>query len=223
LDLKVYFELLYSNLKISLTASMLFTEEEIRQDTSLHRESTIVEVAEYVNELSALQRTLLLKSILFTCFKRTSQKHLALKKTDFNNHELMEKVLKKRFLVRVMNQMTDEHGIYFDKAYLSNSSTFVIILSTLIWMWFILQFLSKHFEVILFGWDILIIPLGLILLGLPYLFYYFLFPDFIALSTIKGVKTVDDFIDMILRKNSSLFHTNNYQWIVQELYRIVTT
>ncbi|MHA7102216.1 hypothetical protein [Roseivirga pacifica] len=171
----------------------------------------------FFSDLKPFEKVELIELQLFNILKLEADNLGALKDVQVDQTSVITKSIKKRYMLRLMNKITDKYGLCFPKAYVSSSFTLTIIVLTILWLTLAIMFLLDNIEILLFGFEILIAPFAIIISGLPYLFFYFFFPDFVAVAHFKDVKTFNQLVEILMKENWSHIKEMDYSFVINHL------
>tara|TARA_R110001592_G_scaffold97506_4_gene279271 strand:+ start:2536 stop:3159 length:624 start_codon:yes stop_codon:yes gene_type:complete len=190
------------------------------KDHNFNELSSDAEFQDFILNLSNTNKPLLtgfIKNVLTLRILEISERENGLWDLPKHMEVPFLKVFKKRHLVRTLNRISDEMGIFFPSAIMSNTSIAASVFSIVGWLLAILFFLYSNIALLFSGIEILLIPFYLILAVAPYLLLTTLFPAFFALGHIKGVRTLSDFIERAFKMNFKKIIEDDYSLVVREL------
>lgn len=199
---------------------MELDKESFFKNYGLNQFSTETEFRDFILKLSNDDKALLvtfIKNLLTIRILEISEREKGIQQAPQKIDVLFLKTFKKRHLIRTMNRISDEMGIFFPPAIMSNASILISLLSLVGWILIIVFFLYHNIAVLFSGIELLLIPFYLIFATAPYLLLTTLFPTYFAQGQIKGVKSLGDFIEEIFRMNFKMLREDDYYLVVKEL------
>ncbi len=138
----------------------------------------------------------------------------------FNDDDLIRDIFPGGQILRTLNFLETESGLIFPKPVLSNLSFYVQIALLVVpgLALGVLLFLKIEFFIVLYG----LVKIGAIVLviTIPYLIAYLIFPDFFRSTRFPNIVTYRDLISDLIWSNQYAFVEDDYKLTKQELEKL---
>jgi hypothetical protein len=199
---------------------MWMNKEEFFDKYGFHRGTTKQEFRNFLLEISSVNKPLLgqvVKNILILRMLDIAKNNKWLKATPNDKNTPLFKVFVKAHFMRFLNRVSVEMNIDYPKVHITGASCLVTVVSIVVWVIFLLIFLSRHIELLFSGLVVLIVPFYLIVIMAPYIVMRLIFPGFFALVNIKEVSTFGELIDAMYKLNHKHLREDNFEILISEL------